>query len=76
MEAWLDCGEHGRVMLSRVTPKSVVSKAVHEIPPCDAELVVIVDGYRVSNRVKLPTGFTRGRRVARALSMDYAVAPF
>ena len=75
VEAWLDCGDYGRVMLSRVTPRSVVSKAVHEIPPCDAELVVMVDGHRVSNRVKLPSGFTKGRRVARAFNLD-DVAPF
>ena len=75
VEAWLDCGEYGRVMLSRVTPKSVVAKAVHEIPPCEADLVVTVDGFRISNRVSLPSGFTKGRRVARAVSVS-DVAPF
>jgi hypothetical protein len=74
VEAWLDCGEHGRVMLSRVTPKSVVAKAPHEIPPCFADLIVTVDGHPIRNRVKLPSGFT-GRRVARAVSVD-DVAPF
>lgn len=74
-EAWLDCGEHGRVMLSRVTPRSVVAKAVHEIPPCDAELVVTVDGSSVRNPVRLHTGFTKGRRVARVYNVD-DVAPF
>jgi hypothetical protein len=75
VEAWLDCGQYGRVMLSRVTPKSVVAKDVHEIPPCFADLVVTVDGDRIRNRVRLPSGFTKGRRVARAVSVDDA-APF
>jgi len=73
--AWLDCGEHGRVMLSRVTPRSVVAKEAAEIPPCFADLVVTIDGYPVRNRVKLPSGFTRGRRVARVFSVG-DVAPF
>jgi hypothetical protein len=62
-------------MLSRVTPKSVVAKAVHEIPPCDADLVVTVDGFRICSRVNLPSGFTKGRRVARAVTVD-EVIPF
>lgn len=73
--AWLDCGEYGRVMLSRVTPKSVVARDVHEIPPCFADLVVTVDGRVVRNRVNVASGFTRGRRVARAFTVD-DVAPF
>jgi hypothetical protein len=75
VKAWLDCGEHGRVMLSRVRPKSVVAKAACNIPPCFAELVVTVDGYPVRSRVNLPSGFTRGRRVARVLAVSDA-APF
>ena len=75
VEAWLDCGEHGRVVLRRVTPKSVVAKDVHDIPPCFATLVVTVDGLVVRNRVNLASGFTRGRRVARAFTVD-DVAPF
>jgi hypothetical protein len=75
VEMWLECGEHGEVHLSRVTPKSVVAKIAREIPPCIANLVVTVDGRRMCNRVKLTSGFSRGRRMARVLSFD-DVAPF
>ena len=75
VEAWLDCGPYGRVMLSRVTPKSAVAKTAREIPPCFAELVVTVDGHPVRNRVRLPSGFSKGRNVARMISVDDA-APF
>jgi hypothetical protein len=74
VEAWLDCGPYGRVMLSRVTPKAVVARTPHHIPPCYAELVVTVDGDPVRNRVRLPSGFN-GRRVARAVNVE-DVAPF
>ena len=59
VKAWLDCGEHGRVMLSRVRPRSVVAKEPCTIPPCFAELVVTVDGHPVRSRVNLTSGFTR-----------------
>ena len=65
-------------MLSRVTPRSVVAKAgsaERDIPPCFADLVITVDGHVVRNRVKLPAGFTKGRRVARVHSVS-DVAPF
>jgi len=58
---WLDCGEHGLMHLSRITPKSVVAKERREIPPCFANLVVVVDGQRVQHRVHVPKGFTNGR---------------
>jgi len=64
VKMWLDCGEYGRVDLSRVTPKSVVATQVREIPPCFAELVVAVDGDLQRTPVNLPSGFTKGRLVA------------
>src|SRR5437879_4561592 len=30
VQMWLDCGEHGRVDLNRITPKSVVAKEARE----------------------------------------------
>ena len=62
---WLDCGPYGKVKLERITPKSVVAKDSHEIPPCDAEIVVTVDGQFVRNQVMLTSGFSNGRRAAR-----------
>jgi hypothetical protein len=75
VEMWLDCRQHGQVPLTRVTPKSVVAKQSHDIPPCSAELVVVVDGRRMRSRVMLTNGFSNGRRVARVLTVDDA-APF
>lgn len=71
---WLDCGEHGRVDLSRVTPKTVVAKVSKAIPPCEAQLVVVVDGHEQSSRVHLVAGF-QSSRVAMALPID-DIAPF
>jgi hypothetical protein len=72
---WLDCGEHGKLFLSRITPKSVVAKSATEgIPPCPAELVVTVDGRLLRNRVNV-LGFSKGRRTALVLPVDN-VAPF
>ena len=72
---WLDCGEHGRVPLGRITPSEVVAKECWDIPPCLAQLIVIVDGERLSSRVNLANGFTKGRRTALVLCVDN-VAPF
>jgi hypothetical protein len=75
VEMWLDCGEHGRLGLSRITPKSVVAKSVpQDIPRCRAELVVTVDGRQLSRWVDV-LGFSRGRRVALVLPV-YDPAPF
>lgn len=72
---WLDCGEHGRMPLSRVTPKMVVAKECREIPACFAELVVTVDGRRLQKSVNLRDGFTKKRRAAVIVAIDDA-APF
>ena len=71
---WLDCGEHGRVDLSRLTPKTVVARTKQDIPPCFADLIVMVDGQRLQRRVNI-TGFSKGRRVARVFEADDS-APF
>lgn len=68
VEAWLDCGVHGRIPLARLSPKSVVAKAECVVPPCDADLVVVVDGDRRETRVRLVSGFRLGRLAARVLT--------
>ncbi len=75
VKIWLDCGIHGKVLLSRVTPKSVVASQPRDIPPCLADLVVTVDGQRMQSRVNLASGFSKNRRAALVLSVD-AIAPF
>ena len=72
---WLDCGAHGRLPLSRITPKSVFSPKPRDIPPCIADLVVTVDGLVIRNRVNLAAGFSANREFALALMVD-EIAPF
>lgn len=72
---WLDCGPYGTVQLARITPKSVVAKERRNIPACEAELVVTVDGQFIRHKVMLTNGFSRGRNVARIQPMNDA-APF
>lgn len=75
VKMWLDCGEHGTLPLSRVTPTLVVARECREIAPCFADLVVTVDGVRLRQPVNVTTGFTRGRRAAIVVPVDGA-APF
>jgi hypothetical protein len=64
VKMWLECRDHGRVDLCRITPRSVVARERRDIPPCDADLVISVDGRIRRTPVNLPTGFTKGRLVA------------
>ena len=75
VEAWLDCGDHGRIALSRITPTLAIAKAARDIPPCFADLVITVDGRAIRNRVNLPSGFRNGGRAARMVTVE-DVAPF
>jgi hypothetical protein len=76
VEMWLDCGEHGRVDLSRITPKSVVAKEARHVPPCIAELVVCVDGRCRRIRVNVSRGFANGRLATAIYPLSDDVAPF
>lgn len=72
---WLDCGEHGRLELSRISPTHVVARRPKNIPPCHADLVVVVDGREMRSKVEVPNGFHPKRRAALVLPVDL-VAPF
>jgi hypothetical protein len=72
---WLDCGEHGRVELSRITPKSVVARHPRPVPPGPAELVICVDGQCERHQVSVGSGFLKGRLVALVRPAGN-VAPF
>ena len=74
VEMWLDCGDHGVVELSRVTPRAVFAKVATEIPPCVAFLNVVVDHNLLRVRVNLKNGIPKGRRAARARAVDNAPA--
>lgn len=76
VEIWLDCGQYGRIAVSRVTAKSVVTvEPPQDIPPCYARLVVTVDGHQMHDNVNVTSGFSRGRRFARVRSVNGS-APF
>lgn len=75
VELRLDCGEHGMLELSSVTPESVFATATLTIPPCEADLIVIVDGQLTRTRVNLIAGYKAGERSATALPVD-DIAPF
>jgi len=74
VKMWLECGPHGHVPLNRITPKAVVAKAPQTIPPCFANLVVVVDGERIERPVNLPSGFSGGSAAMIRLVTD--AAPF
>ena len=75
VEMWLICEPHGKSKLSRVTPKSVVLRESFDAPPCEANLVVRVDGKRMVRRVKLIRGISKNRSMAVVHPVD-DVAPF
>lgn len=62
----LDCGEYGRIPLGAVGPDEVRAAENQNVPPCDATLIVIVDGEVTSNPVRCH-GFNNGRE-ARVVS--------
>jgi hypothetical protein len=75
VQMWLDCGEHGRAKLKRVTPTSVVLWQSFDAPPCEADLIVFIDGVKHVVRVHLERGLARNRLVATIRPID-DVAPF
>lgn len=70
VKIWLDCGEHGQLLLNRVTPRWVVAKIPRNIPPCIADLVVVVDGQPICRKVRLVKGFSSENPMALALPAD------
>jgi len=70
----LDCGEHGSLALSRVSPKSIVAKIPRNIPPCIATLIVSIDGELLHQLVELPRGLRQSR--GAALIRPIEDAPF
>jgi hypothetical protein len=72
---WLDCGDHGSVPLSQAAPTFVVATESVSLPACDARLVMVVDGNRSENAVRLVSGMDRGNRKA-VICLDDSVPPF
>ncbi len=72
---YLDCGQYGRAKLKRITPTSVVLWESFDAPPCQADLIVRVDGQERVVRVDVVSGLNRDRLAAMVLPIDN-VAPF
>jgi hypothetical protein len=75
VKMWLECGAFGRVELSRITPTLLVGKPSHDVPACDADLVITIDGRPLRSRVNLSSGFSKRRQAARFAPVT-EVAPF
>jgi len=72
---WLDCGPHGKLQLSRITPNAVVVKEPVNVPPCHGNLIVSVDGEEMVVPVHVVEGISQTQHHTMALKLDH-VAPF
>ncbi len=52
IDLWLEC-EHGRIPLSHTAPDFVISATPRDLPRCEADVVVSVDGKAHRRRVVL-----------------------
>ena len=75
VDLWMDCGEHGKVQLSQAADTFVIATNAVSIPPCDARIVITVDGYQFVRPVQLVNGMAAPAREAMLLSQD-SVSPF
>ena len=71
---WLEC-EHGQFPLAQVSRTFVVPATPQNIPPCNARVVVSVDGRRHEYDVLLVDGLRPDQDEATILANDQ-VAPF
>jgi hypothetical protein len=70
VEMYLDCGEHGRAKLKRITPSTVELWEPFDAPPCYAKLVVCINGDERSKIVNLINGLSRNQVEPIVLSID------
>jgi len=69
VKMWLDC-EGSRIPLAQAGSTFVVPKTSRDMPACEANLVVCVDGKEHSRRVTLVRGMSSNERQAMILSVD------
>jgi len=69
VELWLEC-EHGRVNLAQVGPSFVIAAQPTDIPECEADVVVCIDGRQHVRRVHLAGGMKASVSKATALAVD------
>lgn len=75
VKLWLDCGGHGIVPLAQTGDTFVIAKSPKNIPPCDACVVVSVDGRLLPRNVTVVEGIRIGIAEVAILSRD-EIAPF
>ena len=75
IEMWMDCGDLGRVDLHQASTTFVIAREARDLPPCDAVIVLVVDGKTYTRPVSLPGGMSQDDPEAVVLSRD-DVSPF
>lgn len=53
----MECGD-AVLRLAQVGPEFVIAKTPIELPPCDATIVVVVDGNARRSLIRLPRGMS------------------
>ena len=66
---WLDCGRHGTAKIKRLTPYSAVLCQALDVPACEANLIVRVDGKRMKQKVVV-TNLSKNGLVAKITPTD------
>jgi hypothetical protein len=74
-ELWLDCGHLGCIPLSQSGSTFIIAVDAIGLPPCEAQVVVKVDGRVHRRAVKLANGLSKSNREAMILSSD-GLCPF
>ena len=68
VDMWMDCDGHGKVPLAQASSTFVVAATAVDVPPCDARIVLTVDGERFDRRVRLVNGISTDRKDAIVVS--------
>lgn len=71
---WLEYAT-GRILLAQAAPSFVVPVVPQDLEPCDAKIVVEIDGECHQRPVTLINGLCASKRKATVLAQD-TVAPF
>jgi hypothetical protein len=74
VQIWLICGDR-RIKLSHASSTFVVAAEAVNLPACDAQIEMTIDGDRYERPVSLPGGLSAERREATVFDRD-GVAPF
>jgi len=73
VDLWLEC-EHGRFPLGHVGPDFIVMSRPASLPPCEAKVMISVDGHVFGRRVWLARGSSQADAEVAVMELD--AAPF